>query len=55
MRSILNEWEVGFVDNLLKRRYPPTPKQEAVLENVRQKILDMTDGCRAPGAARANP
>ncbi len=50
----LNGWEAGFVDSLLKRRYPPTDKQAACLENIRQKILDMTDGCRAPGAARAN-
>ncbi len=52
--QFLNGWEAGFVDNLLKRRYPPTDKQAACLENIRQKILDMTDGCRAPGAARTD-
>jgi hypothetical protein len=50
----LNAWEAQFIDSLLTRRYPLTAKQKACLENIRQKVLDLTNGCHAQGAAWGN-
>ena len=40
--DLLNDWQQGFIDSMLKWRWTPTQKQLDVLENLRQHILAET-------------
>jgi hypothetical protein len=36
--DLLTEWEVGFLASLQRRRWPPTPRQQDVLDRIADRV-----------------